>query len=142
MPNEDPIEPRGGQRSGVRALWPLLTVRDLQRSMAFYTQTLGFEVAGKAEGAEGVFWCRIRRGGACLMLQQQETAASPLSGPAPSVEFYFVCDDVDEIFEELCGKELVLEPPSEAYYGMKQLFVPDPDGYAVVFESPTENWSS
>ena len=25
-----------------------------------------------------------------------------------------------------------------AYYGMKQLFVPEPNGYSICFESPTE----
>ncbi len=127
--------------SGVYALWPLLLVRDLDRSMEYYTRTLGFELAGKAEGATGIFWCRLRRGGACLMLQQQDPAPEPSSAPAPSVGFYFVCEDVDEIFAEFCGKGLILDPPSEAYYGMRQLFVPDPDGYSVVFESPTERWS-
>jgi hypothetical protein len=28
-----------------------------------------------------------------------------------------------------------------ADYGMKQIFVPDPDGYTICFESPTDAWA-
>jgi hypothetical protein len=35
---------------------------------------------------------------------------------------------------ELTARGLALQPPENAYYGMRQLFVPDPDGYALCFE--------
>ncbi|MDH3206697.1 MAG: VOC family protein [Gemmatimonadota bacterium] len=127
--------------SPVRDLWPLLFVRDIGRSIQFYTDALGFEVVGKAEGEDGIFWCRLRRGGACFMMQQLDSGADLATPPAPSVGFYFVCDDVDEVFAEFARRGLALDAPAEAYYGMRQLSVPDPDGYGVIFESPTEAWS-
>jgi len=54
--------------------------------------------------------------------------------------FYFICDDVDATYAELSARGLELEAPRVASYGMKQLFVPEPDGYAICFESPTERW--
>lgn len=124
--------------SEVRALWPLLFVSDIQRSIEFYTSRLGFEMVGKAEGEGGVFWCRLERGGACFMLQQRE---SEDLGPAEGVSFFFVCDDVDRIYREFLAAGLAVSPPEESYYGMRQLPVPDPDGYDVIFESPTESWT-
>jgi glyoxylase I family protein len=53
------------------------------------------------------------------------------------VAFYFVCDDAESMHAELTARGLSLDPPTVAYYGMKQLFVPEPDGYALCFESPT-----
>lgn len=125
----------------VHQLWPLLFVSDIGRSIGFYSQTLDFEVVGQAEREDGVFWCRLQRGGACLMLQQQDSAIALAVPPAPSVGFYIVCEDVDAVFVEFVAKGLAVSPPAEAYYGMKQIHVPDPDGYEVVFESPTEAWS-
>jgi hypothetical protein len=37
--------------------------------------------------------------------------------------------------EELTARGLALAPPTVAYYGMKQLFVVDPDGYELCFEN-------
>ncbi|NNF26617.1 MAG: hypothetical protein HKN73_05325 [Gemmatimonadetes bacterium] len=124
--------------SGVRALWPLLFVSDIERSIEFYTSRLGFEMVGKAEGDDGVFWCRLERDGACFMLQQRESDGA---GKAEGVSFFFVCDDVDQIYREFLAAGLAVSPPEESYYGMRQLPVPDPDGYDVIFESPTESWA-
>ena len=126
--------------SAVEGLWPLLFVRDIQRSLRFYTEQLGFEVVGRAEAKGSLYWCRLKREGASFMLQQHDAPERFQSLPAPSVVFYFVCDDVDAVFTELSGKGLTLTRPTEAYYGMKQLPVPDPDGYDVIFESRTDAW--
>jgi hypothetical protein len=73
------------------------------------------------------------------MLQQlQEEDGVPRGR---GVCFYFVCDDADAIHAELAARGLELEAPSVARYGMKQLFVPEPDGYLICFESPTEQWN-
>lgn len=125
----------------IRELWPLLVVRDVQRSSHFYTSKLGFEVAGRAESEDGVFWCRLTRDGVSFMLQQGDEDHTYPDPPAPTVTLYFVCDDADRLHAEFTANGLSVPPPSHAYYGMRQLFVPDPDGYAVCFESPTEEWA-
>ena len=58
-------------------------------------------------------------------------------GRGRGVCFYFVCDDADAMHAELSSRGLNLERPTVAYYGMTQLFVPEPDGYEVCFESET-----
>ena len=51
------------------------------------------------------------------------------AGPArPATE------SVDEAFRHLRGRGLDLEAPTVAHYGMKQLFLRDPDGYAICFQ--------
>ena len=124
----------------VRQLWPLLFVSDIEHSTDFYCDKLGFDLVGKAEGDEGMFWCRIERGGACLMLQESSDGGPAVGAPGRGVAFYFVCDDVDAVYAEFLSRGLDLEPPSTAFYGMKQLFIPEPDGYAICFESPREGW--
>lgn len=129
-----------GRPDNVRELWPLLGVRDIERSVSFYCEMLGFIEVGRAEDDGSMFWCRLQRGGASLMLQQSNVPAMA-DAPAPTVVFYFVCDDADVLFEEFTQRGLELERPQEAYYGMRQLFVQEPDGYSICFESPTEAWS-
>ena len=125
----------------VRHVWPLLIVQYIDRSVEFYRDRLGFAVVGNAESDGKVFWCRLERGGASVMLQQSEEEDGPPEGRGRGVSFYFVCDDADMMYAELSDRGLQLEPPSAEYYGMKQLFVPEPDGYSICFESPTEEWT-
>jgi uncharacterized glyoxalase superfamily protein PhnB len=122
----------------VRELWPLLTVQDLGRSIAFYRDQLGFELVGDAQSAGRVFWCRLQRGAASLMLQQAEEEDGPPAGRGRGVSLYFVCDEVDGLYEEFTHRGVKLEPPSVAYYGMKQLLVSEPDGYSICFESAAQ----
>ena len=82
-----------------------------------------------------------RRGDVSVMFQQLDLSEKDAAPPSPRVVFYFVCHDVDAIHAEFAQRGLELDPPVEAHYGMKQLPIPDPDGYAIVFESPTESWS-
>lgn len=119
----------------VRELWPLLLVHDLGRSLAFYRDQLGFELADAAKAGERIVWCRLQRGGAALMLQQAEAEDGPPEGRGRGVSIYFICDDAEELYREFTTYGLELAAPTIAYYGMKQLFVPEPDGYSICFES-------
>jgi len=120
----------------VRELWPLLFVEDLPRSLEFYRDRLGFETVAEAQADGRVFWCRLRRGGASIMLQQAEAEDGPAEGRGRGVALYLVCDDVDALRQEFVARGMSLREPEIAPYGMKQLTVPDPDGYAVCFECP------
>lgn len=128
----NPVRPAGM----VRELWPLLIVRDLGRSVAFYRDRLGFEVAADARSEGAVFWCRMKRDGCSLMLQQAESEDGPADHRGRGVVFYFLCDDADVMHAELVSRGLPLSGPTTAYYGMRQVAVQEPDGYSLCFESP------
>ena len=124
--------------ASVRELVPLLYVDDMQRSLAFYRDRLGFQVTEKWEPeAARLQWCRVEHGDAALMLQQ---ACPEEDGPAANrgrgVVFYFLCDDADAIYSRMTAEGLHLDPPEVAFYGMKQLYLRDPDGYTLCFQNP------
>jgi len=127
------------QRTGtVRQLVPLLFVQDIESSMGFYRDRLGFEVDGKWEPEGKLAWCRLQRDGSAVMLQQACDEDGPAEGRGRGICFFFICDDAGAIHTELSGRGVHLAPPQVAFYGMKQVFVKDPDGYELCFESPTE----
>jgi len=125
----------------VRELWPLLFVRDLAASVRHYVEGLGFQVAGSAHDEGGVFWCRLRRDGVSFMLQQAPAHMDLPRPPTRAVAFYFICDDVERLQTEFTSRGVGVRPPEVAYYGMRQLFVADPDGYEICFETPTDEWN-
>lgn len=119
-----------------RELWPLIFVDDIGKSIAFYRDRLGFELVGDAKNADGIFWCRVKRGGCSLMLQQADPKEDgPASSRGKGVVFYFLVDDADAMHADLTARGLKLPPPETAIYGMRQVELHDPDGYSLCFES-------
>jgi uncharacterized glyoxalase superfamily protein PhnB len=52
------------------------------------------------------------------------------------VSLFFDCTDVDEAYEALVRKGLVVKQPVLRDYGMKQLYLYDPDGYEICLQHP------
>jgi glyoxylase I family protein len=62
-----------------------------------------------------------------------EPDASRVSAHADT-GLFFRCRDVDAAYSHLCDKGLSVEAPHVAPYGVKQLYVRDPDGYVLCFQ--------
>ena len=117
--------------ANVRTVEPLLFTSDIQQSQAFY-ESLGFETT-ESWTPDGVLqWCSLRFGGAGIMLQQ---ADRPVEVSArPDIELFFICEDVDSLYEEFVQRGLHVKTPEISFYRMKQLFLRDPDGRLLCFE--------
>jgi uncharacterized glyoxalase superfamily protein PhnB len=126
----------------VRELVPLLFVDDMERSMAFYRDRLGFKVAGVWEPDGKPSWCRLQRDGSAVMLQLACEEDGPAESRGRGIGFFFICDDAAAVHAEFSRRGLQLNPPEVAFYGMKQVFLKDPDGYELCFESPVEETRS
>ncbi len=132
----------------VQGVAPLISVFDMPTAIRFYRDILGFNITGASPklsaDPDDVNWARLQLGDGTVMLN---TAYDPEDRPdAPDAErfaghrdtcLYFDCPDVDGAFEYLRSQGLEIQPPKVAPYGMKQLYVPDPDGYLVCFQWAT-----
>jgi catechol 2,3-dioxygenase-like lactoylglutathione lyase family enzyme len=130
----------------INGVAPLVQVFDMPKSIRFYRDTLGFTVTGQSKSMsddpDDVNWCMLEMGGACVMLN---TAYDPDDVPeAPDEQrwgghrdtcLHFGCPDVDGAYEYLAAKGLDIKPPHVAWYGMKQLYLTDPDGFGLCFQS-------
>jgi glyoxylase I family protein len=133
----------------VRGLAPLLQVYDMPTSIRFYRDVLGFQVVStspKLGGEDRFHWALLRLGHAELMLNtayefdaerptERDRARTAAHG---DTGLFFGCPDVDAAYEELRGKDVRVEKPKVAQYGMKQLSFRDPDGYGLCFQWPAE----
>src|ERR1700727_1374682 len=54
----------------VTAVVPLLMVTDMERSLAFYVDGLGFTIQNRLVADGRLLWCWMSLGGAALMLQE------------------------------------------------------------------------
>jgi glyoxylase I family protein len=129
----------------LRGLTPLIQVYDMPTSIRFYRDTLGFQVVNTSppRGGEDRFhWAMLRQGEAELMLntayESDEERPVPPDRPRAAAHedtcLYLSCPDLDAAHQKLTAKGLALKPPTIAPYGMKQLYLRDPDGYALCFQ--------
>jgi len=131
----------------IRGICPLLQVFDMPTSLAFYRDLLGFGVVQTAPSADRVAsddfgWVWLRRDDTELMLN---TLYDPddVRPPMPDAKrvaahddtiLYIGCPDVEAAYRHLTAHGLDIQPPKVTYYGMKQLFVKDPDGFGLCFQ--------
>ena len=127
----------------IRSLAPLLQVFDMPTSVRFYCDMLGFVLVAQSKEGDEFGWCLLRLGEIELMLNTAyDVGERPPAPDAGRVEahrdtcLYLSCPDVDAAYRELSGKGLKLKPPAVAPYGMRQLHLSDPDGYAICLQWP------
>jgi len=127
----------------VEGLAPLIQVFDMPISIAFYRDKLGFTVASTSEPGDDCDWALLRLDGAELMLntayerEHRPTAPDPARVAAhEDTALFFGCQDVDGVYAHLRAMGVEAEPPNVAPYGMKQLYLKDPDGYVICFQWP------
>ena len=133
-----------GDRMGIeiRGIAPLLQVFDMPTSIAVYRDVLGFEVVTTSTPrGEHFDWALLRLSGVELMLntayEEDARPGAPEAGRIAAHEdtcLYFGCPDVDGAFEYLQARGVAAEEPKVAHYGMKQLYLRDPDGYNLCFQ--------
>lgn len=109
----------------------LLRPVDAARSWRFYRDTLGLAVYREFEGGVVFFL-----GGGFLEVSGRAGTAA-----GPNVALWLQVRDVDTAFEELAARGAeVLRPPADEPWGLRELWVADPDGVRIaVVEVPADH---
>jgi glyoxylase I family protein len=125
----------------LRGFVPLIQVFDMPRSVAFYRDVLGFELVAQSEPGENFDWGMLKRDSMILMLntayERDERPAMPDPGRVAAHDdtaLFFDCLDPDAAYAYLCAKGVKARAPMITGYGMKQVYVSDPDGYNLCFQ--------
>jgi catechol 2,3-dioxygenase-like lactoylglutathione lyase family enzyme len=132
----------------VRGVTVLLQVYDMPTSVRFYRDLLGFTIVNTSPvlDKDDFHWAWLRRHDADIMLNtayesNEERPAIPdpaLVSAHNDTCLYFGCPDVDAAHEELRNKGVTVKEPAIAPYGMKQMYLRDPDGYGLCFQWPVK----
>src|SRR2546427_9749570 len=106
-----------------------LEVNNLEESLAFYHQQLGFEIESRNLKAEPPI-STIRTGSLRITLVQQlETMLKRGRG----VHFVLGVDDVDEFHRQLKANGIASSEPADEGWGGRFVSLQDPDGYRLFF---------
>jgi catechol 2,3-dioxygenase-like lactoylglutathione lyase family enzyme len=106
-----------------------LEVNNLDDSLSFYHERLGFEIESHNAGAEPPI-ASVRAGSLRITLVEQiETMLKRGRG----VHFVLGIDDVDQFYEGLRTSEVKVSQPTDEGWGGRFVSLQDPDGYRLFF---------
>jgi lactoylglutathione lyase len=116
---------------------PFFWVRNMEASLRFYTDGLGFKVAKKWIDNGHLRWCSLQLGAAAIMLQEYRPDKLPSTKRGEGITICFQCKDAIAIYHDALARNLI---PQRPFVG-NALWVTsltDPDGYKIEFSSPTD----
>ncbi len=125
----------------VKQAVPFFRVSNIDESVRYYVEGLGFEMTGKWIDEGKLRWCWLARGGAALMLQEfwkdGHHANVPEGKLGQGVSVCFICEDALAIYREVTSRGIKASIPYVGN-GMWVTTLSDPDGYRIEFESYTD----
>jgi catechol 2,3-dioxygenase-like lactoylglutathione lyase family enzyme len=135
MPENDSNEPN------VKQAVPFFGVTDIDASLDFYINGLGFKMTKHWAPEARIRWCWLELDDAAVMLQEfwkdGARGGEPAGKLGQGVSICFLCADAIAIYHDALGRGIEASRPVVG----NQLWVTsvtDPDGYRLEFESPTD----
>ena len=121
----------------VKQAVPFFWVRDIDKSLALYLDGLSFTLKNKWTPHGKIEWCWLERDGVALMLQEYRPERVPKETVGVGVSICFMCADAIALYKEFKSRGLDPKRPFVGN-GLWVTQVKDPDGYALFFESPSD----
>ncbi|HEX6426176.1 MAG TPA: VOC family protein [Niastella sp.] len=124
-------------RTNIKQAVPFLWTTNMEASLRFYVDGLGFTMVEKWMPEGKIEWCWLKLGEAAIMLQEYQEGLKPDGILGLGVSICFICADALAYYREVTARKITA---SEPFVGNNfWIFeVADPDGYRLNFESPTD----
>ena len=119
-------------------LTPNLVVSDVDRSLAFYRDVLGFSVAQTVPDVAPLVFAIMQAGPVEIFLNAPEPAYAeypafrdrPIGG---TLTLFIEATDVRGLHAALADRVTVVMPLEKKWYGVTEFAIADPDGYLITF---------
>jgi len=129
------VKAKSGKNETLRliSVSPSLTVNDIEKSLAWYRDVLGFTVDQRWEGDGKLMGAEMKAGSVVLMIGQDDWKKGRDRVKGAGVRIYCDTDqDIDRLAARIKanGGTLAQEPKDQPW-GMRDLAIDDPDGYKI-----------
>jgi uncharacterized glyoxalase superfamily protein PhnB len=122
----------------LKKLTPNLVVSNVERSMAFYRDVLGFKVDVTVPDASPYVFASVQSGPVEIFLNAPEPALAeypafkdrPIGG---TLTLFIDVADIARVYESLKSRVKVTMPIEKKWYGVTEFAFEDPDGYVLTF---------
>ena len=127
----------GAKTLRLRSIAPAITVNDLEASLSWYCDIVGFTLREKFEHEGEVRGASLVAGAAALMLSKEDWAKGRDRIKGQGLRVYMsTTQDVDEVAADIKsrGGELASEP-ADMPWGARTFDLVDPDGFLITISS-------
>jgi lactoylglutathione lyase len=126
-------------KPNIKLAVPFFMVQDMESSLRFYVDGLGFTMTNKWTPRGTIEWCWLQRDAVAIMLQEprKKDNQTPEQQPGKGISICFQCEDALALYTEFTERGL---KPREPFVGNNMWVVglKDADGYNIEFESDTD----
>jgi lactoylglutathione lyase len=115
-----------------------LTVADVQKSMAWYRDVIGFEIQQERERDGKLSAVSLKAGNVRIIINQDDGQKGwdRKKGEGISLQFT-TSDNIDELATRIKASGQTLEyEPTDMPWGVRMFRLRDPDGFRIAFSSP------
>jgi uncharacterized glyoxalase superfamily protein PhnB len=123
----------------LRSMNPIFTVTDLERSVRFYTDVLGFIVSERYMGGDGALQGVMLKAGICdLGLSQDDWVKGRDRQRGVAVRIWCTtAQNIDALAERIkAGGYPLTQDPTDESFGGRSLALDDPDGFHLSIHRP------
>lgn len=122
----------------LKKLTPNLIVSNVERSLAFYRDVLGFSVEVTVPDAPPLVFASMQSGSVEIFLNAPEPATAeypafkdrPIGG---TLTLFIEVGDIVAAYDSLKERVKVVMPFEKKWYGSTEFAFEDPDGYVITF---------
>jgi lactoylglutathione lyase len=123
--------------ANVRQAVPFFMVTNMEASLRFYTEGLGFRIDKTWTPDGKIRWCWLTLDDTSIMLQEYNPARIPTNKLGEGVSVCFQCRDAIALYHQFTARGITVKHPFVGN-GLWVVVTTDPDGYTLDFESPTD----
>ena len=122
----------------LQKLTPNLIVADVQRSIDFYRDVLGFTVTQTVPDQGPFVFAIVQRGGVEVFLNAPEPARAeyPVLARLPiggTLTLFMTVKGIRAAHDQLMNRVTVVMPLEKKWYGPTEFAFTDPDGYVITY---------
>jgi len=119
-------------------LTPNLLVANVERSLAFYVDVLGFARGMTVPEQSPFLFASVTSGSVEIFVNDAATAVKeyPAFGGKPigaTATMYIEVEGIDALHDRIRSRAKVTMPLTTQFYGMREFAIEDPDGYMITF---------
>jgi catechol 2,3-dioxygenase-like lactoylglutathione lyase family enzyme len=124
--------------SNIQLAVPFFMVMNMDASLQFYVDKLGFTLTNQWTPRGKIEWCSLQRDDVWLMLQEpRKKEQFKEAEKGKGVSICFQCKDALALYREFIKQNIEITEPFVGNNMWVVSFI-DPDGYRLDFESPTD----